>query len=202
MRYLLSSLLLVVCISCGSYPKKNGFTATANIAQNMVNTYFADTSKDYVYKANIYVFDKALGGIFIVKKLGENHHRVAFTTEMGNKIFDFTFLKDDFKVNHILKELDKKILINILKNDFRVLVTENPSVENTFLKKGNSVYETRIGTKKYYHFLSEEKLHKVVRVSNGKEKIEFLFSKINDDIAQHIQILHKNIKLKINLKFI
>ena len=202
MRYLLSSLLLVVCISCGSYPKKNGFTATATSEQSMVNPYFADTSKDYVYKANIDVFDKALGGIFIVKKLGKNHHRIVFTTEMGNKIFDFTFLKDDFKVNHILKDMDKKILINILKNDFRVLVTENPPVENTFLKRANSVYETRIGTKKYYHFLSEEKLNKVVRVGNGKGKVEFTFSEINDNIAQHIQILHKNIKLKISLKSI
>ncbi len=200
MRYLLSSLILAVCFSCGSYPKKNGFTATANSKENIVNPYFSNTSKDYVYKANINVFDKVLGGIFIVKKLGENHHRVVFTTEMGNKIFDFTFLGDDFKVNHILKDIDKKILINILKNDFRVLVAENPSIENTFFKNPDSIYETRIGTKKYYHFLSEKKLHKVIRVSNGKEKIEFLFSKINDDIAKEIQIMHKNIKLEINLK--
>lgn len=168
----------------------------------MVNPYFSNTSIDYVYKANINVFDKAIGGIFIVKKLGENHHRVAFTTEMGNKIFDFTFLEEDFKVNYILNDMDKKILINILKNDFRVLVTENPSIKNTFLKSPNSIYETHIGTKKYYHFSSEEKLNRVVRVSNGKEKIEFLFSKINDNIAQDIQILHKNIKLEIHLKSI
>jgi len=199
MRYLLSSFILAVCLSCGSYPKKNGFITTAITKQSILNPYFSNTSKDYVYKANISIFNKALGGIFIVKKLGKKHHRIAFTTEMGNKIFDFTFLENDFKVNHILKDIDKKILINILKKDFKVLITENPPVEKTFYKTPNSIYETHIGTKKHYHYLSEKKLHRIVRVHNGKEKVEFLFSKINDDIAEQIQILHKNIKLEIKL---
>ena len=116
--------------------------------------------------------------------------------------FLITFLKDDFKVNYILKDMDKKILINILKNDFKVLVTEKPSIKNIYSKSSNSVYETRIGTKKHYHFLSEEKLHKIVRVSNGIEKVEFLFSKINDNIAQEIQISHQKINLKLNLKIL
>ncbi|MFS4493062.1 hypothetical protein [Maribacter sp. 2308TA10-17] len=200
MRYLLSSALLVLFVSCASYPKKNGFTESAE--QPIQNPYFSDASKDYVYKANIEAFGNSLSGIFIVKKLSEDHHRIAFTTEMGNKIFDFTFQEEDFKVNHILKKMDKKILINVLKNDFRVLVEENPSVEKAFQKDSGSIYETQIGNKKYYHFLSEEKLNKVVRVGNGKEKVEFTFSEINDNIAQHIQILHKNIKLKISLKSI
>ncbi|TMM58530.1 hypothetical protein FEE95_03610 [Maribacter algarum] len=200
MRYLLSSVLLVLFVSCASYPKKNGFTAS--VRQPIQNPYFSDASKDYVYKANIVAFGNSFSGIFIVKKLGEDHHRIAFTTEMGNKIFDFTFQGEDFKVNHILKKMDKKILINVLKNDFRVLVKENPSMEKTFQKDSNSIYETKIGNKKYYHFLSKEKLNKVVRVGNGKEKVEFTFSEINDNIALHIQILHKNIELKISLKSI
>ena len=201
MRYLLSSLLLVLFVSCASYPKKNGFNATSAV-QSIQNPYFSDASKDYDYKANIEAFGNYFGGLFIVKKLGEDHHRIAFTTEMGNRIFDFTFQREGFKVNHIPKKMDKKILINILKNDFRVLVKEHPSVENVFQKDSNTIYETQIGNKKYYHFLSEEKLNKVVRVGNGKEKVEFTFSEINDNIAQHIQILHKNIRLKISLKSI
>ena len=77
-------------------------------------------------EANINAFDNNFGGIFIVKKLGPKHHRIVFTTELGNKIFDFTFKEDSFKVNQILKELDKKLLINILKSDFKTLIMENP----------------------------------------------------------------------------
>ena len=77
------------------------------------------------------------------------------------------------------------------------MVKENPFVEKAFQKKSNALYKTQIGNKEYYHFLSKEKLSKVVRVGNEKGKVEFTFSEISDNIAQHIQILHKNINLYI-----
>lgn len=200
MRYLLSSILLILCFSCASYPKKNGFTATNSKKATITNPYFSNTAKDYVYKANIDAFGTTFGGIFIVKKLGQNHHRIVFTTEIGNKIFDFTFKGEDFKVNHILKKLDKKILINVLKNDFKVLIKEKLLVEKGFQQDLNSIYKTQISNKNYYHFVSEEKLHKVVRINNRKEKVVFTFSEIENNIANEIQISHQNINLKILLK--
>ncbi len=168
--------------------------------KSIVNPYFSDVAKDYVYKANIEAFGNSFGGIFIVKKLGDEHHRIVFTTEIGNKIFDFSFQGDNFKVKHILKKLDKKVLINILKNDFKVLVKEHPDVEKVFQKKAITTYETQIGNKKYYHSSSEERLTKVIRVGSGKEKVKFLFSEINDNIAKDIQILHQNFNLTIILR--
>lgn len=168
--------------------------------KSIVNPYFSDIAKDYVYKANIEAFGNSFGGIFIVKKLGDEYHRVVFTTEMGNKIFDFSFHGDDFKVNHILKKMDKKILIDILKNDFKVLVKEHAAAKKVFQKNASTIYETQIGNKKYYHSSSEEKLTMVIRIGNGKEKVKFLFSEINDNIAKDIQILHQNFKLKIILR--
>lgn len=200
MRYLLSSILLILCFSCASYSKKNGFTETTSQQTSLTNPYFSNETKDYIYKANIEAFGNSFGGIFIVKKLGKDHHRIAFTTEMGNKIFDFTFQEEGFKVNHILKEMDKKMLINILKNNFQVLVKEKPIMEKEFQKDANSIYKTRIWNKNYYHFLSEEKLQKVVRTNKGREKVVFTFSEINDNIANKIEILHQNIRLKILLK--
>lgn len=200
MRYLLSSILCVMCFSCASYPKKNGFQDTVNQEQHLTNPYFANATKDYIYKANIEAFGNSFSGIFIAKKLGENHHRIAFTTEMGNKIFDFSYQDDNFKVNHILKKMDKKILIHILKNDFKVLITENPSVEKTYSKNQDRIYETLINPKKYYHFVSDGKLYQILKASNGTEKVKFIFSEITNDQAKEIQILHQNMKLNIILK--
>ena len=153
-----------------------------------------------MYKANIDAFGNSFGGIFIVKKLGNDRHRIAFTTELGNKIFDFTFQGEHFEVNHILKEMDKKILINVLKNDFQVLVAQNPFIEKSFQKDANFIQQASLHHKTYFYFLNEEKLKKVVRVGNGKEKVVFLFSEINDNIAQQIEISHQNFKLDIVLK--
>lgn len=202
MRFLLSSLLLVMCFSCASYPKKNKFKPTLNTSISILNTYFSDASKDYIYKANINAFDKKLGGIFIVKKLGQEHHRIVFTTELGNKIFDFTFNGNDFKVNQILKELDKKLLINILRNDLKVLITESPTILKTFSLQEDAVFQTNINGKNHFHYFRQKELYKITRVKSGKGKVEFLFSGINDELANQIEINHKNINLTIVLKSI
>jgi hypothetical protein len=192
----------VLCFSCASYPKKKEFAEIDSTTGTFANPYFSDSDKDYVYKANIEAFGNSFGGIFIVKKLGHKHHRIAFTTELGTKIFDFSFKDDDFKINHILKELDKKILINILKTDFRVLVKEDSTIEKAFSSKESMLYQTDIDRKLYFFFMQQGQLHKIIKVKNGKGAVEFLFSEINDDIAKNIQIIHQNLRLSIHLKSI
>ncbi|HLV37846.1 hypothetical protein [Xanthomarina sp.] len=201
MRFLLISLCFLV-VSCGSYPKKQNFKADNPATKNIENPYFSDGSLDYVYKASIDVYDRNFSGLLIIKKIAEKEHRVAFTTEMGNKMFDFTFIEDDFKVNFILDELNKKILINILKKDFKVLVTENLIVSNSYSNNEIDVLETSIFNKKHYYFIEDSQLTQVVNTKNGKEKVLFLFLKINNHLASQIEIKHSNIKLTINLKSI
>lgn len=200
MRYLLSSFCLFF-LACGSYPKKQNFQIEQSTTSSFHNPYFSNVSKDYVYKANITVYDNNFSGIFIVKKLGDHNHRIVFTTEMGNKIFDFSFVDDTFKVNFIIEAMDKAILINILKKDFKVLVEEEMPIIKSYSLKNNLVHETSIDRKTYFYFKTQQ-LDKIVRVGNGKEKVTFLFSEISDTIANQIKILHSNIKLNINLKSI
>lgn len=199
MRILLSSICAFFLIGCASYPNKNGFRPIGEIAIDNLNPYFSDTSKDYVYKAKIDAFDKSFGGLFIVKKLGNANHRLVFTTEMGNTIFDFTFHGDDFKVNRILKAMDKKILINILKKDFKALIEEHPPILEVFTTQGEIVVETEILSKKHYFYLVDQRLNKIARVKNGKEAVEFHFSGDTRNYAKELRILHKNTKLQIVL---
>lgn len=189
-------------LSCGSYPKKQNFQAEVPPSKNIKNLYFSDLKKDYVYKASIEVYNKHFGGLLIIKKTGENIHRVAFTTEMGNKLFDFTFSDDNFRVNFILDELNKKMLINILKKDFKVLVTENINPINSFSEVNNRIFETSIYGKNHYYYFNESQLIQVIRTKNGKENVRFLFSEINKHLADQIEIKHYNIKLEIKLNSI
>jgi len=199
MRYLLSSFCLLF-IACGSYPKKHDFQIEKVATNNVQNFYFSNENEDYVYKANIDVYDNNFSGIFIVKKIEESNHRIVFTTEMGNKIFDFSFVNNTFRVNFILEDMNKAILINILKKDFRALIQEKlPIIKSYSTQKDTLVYETTLDNKTYFYFKTQQ-LDKIIRVGNGKEKVAFLFSEINDTIANRIQILHSNIKLNINLK--
>ncbi|MGJ8737967.1 hypothetical protein [Zobellia laminariae] len=200
MRFLLNSLCFFLLLGCASYPVQNGFESKSDSPQETLNPYFANAEKDYVYKAKIDAFNKSFGGIFIVKKLGPEHHRIAFTTEIGNTIFDFTFEGDDFKVNRILKELDRKILINILKRDFKALIQEQSPVKNHFSLKNDDILQTDILSKKHYFHYTNNQLNKIVRVDRNKEKVDFSFTNIDGQFANEIEIAHHNFKLHIALK--
>ncbi|HET8737303.1 MAG TPA: hypothetical protein VFM69_11960 [Pricia sp.] len=224
MRSLCSSLLALLFVGCASYPVKQGLqpfdpvpseqvnagksipatsrTSVASAPTEVINPYFSDISKDYVYKAKIAAFDTSFGGLLIIKKLGPAHHRIVFTTEMGNTIFDFTFKEDDFKVNRILRKMDRKILITLLKRDFKVLIEAHPEVLETFTDQKDIVRETNILSKKHYFYFADTRLHKIVRAGDGKEKVVFLFSEVKDGLAENVRILHKTIPLTITLKSI
>lgn len=199
MRILLSSLCLFLAAACGSYPKKQGFVPTVEISKERLNPYFSDTSKDYVYKAKIDAFQKSFGGIFVVKKLGHARHRIVFTTEMGNTIFDFEFQGENLKINRILPEMDKKLLINMLKRDFFALIHESPVQTADYSKATKAMVEAKLLSKKHYYLFENDQLKKIVKTGNGKEKVTFQFSGISDNIAGNIQLLHHNIELKIVL---
>ncbi|MGB5556311.1 MAG: hypothetical protein WBM83_16760, partial [Flavobacteriaceae bacterium] len=109
-----------------------GYKANASHEIGLLNPYFSNPAKDYVYKSKIDALGKTFGGLLIIKKLGEQHHTIAITTEMGNTLFDFEFQGKDFKINRIIPEMDKKLLINVLKRDFFALIQENPQHLTTY----------------------------------------------------------------------
>lgn len=201
MRYLLISLSALL-ISCASYPKRNNLLPTTTFNGSISNTYFSESAKDYVYRADIKLLKKNLSGILIVKKLGEHHHRVVFTTEMGNKIFDLSFFKKSFKVNYVLPNMDKGKIVRLLGKDFRALVTENPFCTAIFKNNRDAVLECTINDSKYYYYSDGQKLNKLVRTDHGQESVIFLFSVIVKNKANHIKITHKKIDLDITLKAI
>jgi hypothetical protein len=166
------------------------------------NPYFSNPQIDYVYKAKIEVYKKNFGGILIIKKTGPESHRVVFTTEFGSKMFDFQFEGDTFIKNFVIEDLDRNFILNILKDDFKMLVTEKARVVEVFNSEEYSVYKTESGKRfNFYFFGSEnEKLHKIIKTSKTKEKVEVDFISSEKDIAKTISIKHNNIKLNIELE--
>ena len=201
MRFLASSLILLF-LGCTPYPKKLGYKPLENDIHESINPYFSDSQKDYVYKANITVFDNRFGGILVIKKLDNTAHRIAFTTEFGNTIFDFTLSDQDFKVNRILKEMDRRILLNVLEQDFRTLIREEITLSEMFAKDNKVLTKAKIGSKLHFYKFENDTLSEIIRVGNQKKKVTFEFSEIKDSVARHIQITHYNIKLTISLQAI
>ncbi len=200
MRFLLISLFCFALTSCASYSKKNDFVSKSENEIQIRNPYFAYSNKDYVYKANLTFYKKKFSGIIIVKKIADHNHRVVYTTEMGNKIFDFSFIGDDFTINHIIPEIDKKIILNTFQKDFYTLIKEYALSEHTFTKQDLHIKKSQLWNENHYYFFKNQQLLKIVRESGGKEKVVYDFSGTSKHTSKNILITHKNIKFNIKLK--
>jgi len=209
MRYLLINFLFLSLVSCGTLATTKGLVAKS-ISKSIQNPYFSNVKTDYVYKAKIDVNKNHFGGLLIVKKMAKNHHRVVFTTEFGNKIFDFEFtnniflFKSLFKVNYIMDKLDKKIIVNALKKDFQLLVSENNVAIREFNTSNFTIYQTNSNKRDNYYYINKKnkQLEKVVMASKHKEKVTIKFNKINNNLAKSIQIKHHNFNMNMQLNYI
>lgn len=199
--FLINCVLIIFLVSCDSVTKN--YTPKKLDKTFYETPYFTDSKSDYVYKANISVYGNELSGIFIAKKINGTTHRIVFTTEFGNKLMDFEISETGFKVNSIVSELDRKILINTLKEDFRLLLKNKYLIQEQFENESNDIYKSEDGKRDNYIFLSkkDQKLEKIVRSSRTKEKFTLIFNSENNIFADKIQIIHQNIKLKIELNY-
>ena len=200
--FLINILFLVA--SCATNDLEKGLKSVT-LENTIYNVpYFANPEIDYAYKANISVYGNEMSGIFIAKKINAATHRVVFTTEFGNKLLDFEISETNFKVNSIVDELNRKILITTLKTDFRLLLKNQFLIKEQLEDAENKVYKSEEGTQFNYLFASktEDKLFKIVHSTKRKEQINIAFKSENNTFAENIIIQHYNIKLRIELNYL
>ena len=199
-RLLLISAIFFQLVSCKPYQVQDAVDKQTSIKE-FKNPYFDNPEIDYVYKAQIEVYGNKIGGIFVAKKISDSIHRVVFTTEFGNKLMDFELSDNEFKINYVIEQLDKKIVLNTLEEDFRLLLKLNHQINQAYEDSLSNVYKSNNNKRFVYFFVNkiDNKLVKLVSTSKYKEKVVFEFESKNTTFAEIIKINHKNIKLKIEL---
>lgn len=147
------------------------------------------------------IYKNHVSGILIIKKLNDTTHRVALTSDFGNKLIDFEVSDTDFKLNYVLPDLDKKIVINFLRNDFQQLLRQAYPVTGSFENTNSKIYLSEIDQRKYYLFFNKENglLHQMIYTKNNKEKIDFSFEAKKHIFADGINLQHKDFKINIKL---
>jgi len=206
MRFLaISTLCLTLFLTSCSLKTTEGLREIPFLEKEVENPYFANPKIDYVYKAKIDVYGKNFGGILIVKKIEPAIHRVVFTTEFGSKLFDFQYEGNSFTKNFIIEDLDRKFIVNVLKDDFKLLINESAEVVSLYESETQNVFKTKTESGFNFYFIGRDskQLDKIINTSKTKEKVEVDFSFSSDspsNIADEIVIKHINIKLKIDLQ--
>ena len=201
-RLLAISFFGIFFLASCSLKTTEGLRKVSFAEKTIENPYFSNPEIDYVYKAKIAVYGKNFGGILIIKKIAEENHRIVFTTEFGSKLFDFQFEGDTFTKHFVLPDLDKKFIVNILRDDFSLLIAEKANVLQVYQSEKHRIYKTQDEKRFNFYFLENgsEQLEKIVNTTKTKEKVEIDFIASDENIADKIAIKHNNIKLRIDLE--
>jgi beta-mannanase len=161
-----------------------------------------------LFRTHVDIYRNHLGGLMLIKPVSEKGYRVLFMTELGIKIFDMEFLSSgDFKLHYCLDALNRKSVLETLKNDISLII--NPVPEDNRIKimrdrrTGNPVIKYREKQSVKYYFV--ETNHRVNRIKqkNGciKRANMNIYSSDSTSIDS-IRIAHSPVKLNIYLSTI
>ena len=204
MRYLLISIILIIIIPSCSLSATKGLLQNVPKKEYVVNDFFSDIEKDYVYKARLQILKHHFGGILIIKKIEENHHRIVFTTEFGNKLFDLELIDDEFKVNYVFDKLNKKFVLNMLEQDFQTLISQNNKVDYQFSSEVEDIFQSNTEKHQNYYVFSKQtsELTKIISASKNKEELIITFLVTEKGISSSIKLSHKKFKASLDLNYI
>jgi len=195
----LYSLIFLLLASCKTY-KLTNVKSISNSETTVENLYFS-SNEDYVYKCQMDIYNNHVSGILIIKKINQTTHRVVMTSDFGNKLIDFEISDNDFKLNYVLPDLNKKLVINFLKNDFQRLLKREYPVTESFEDDNSKIYLSKIEDQSFYLFYNKDNslLKKVIYTKNNKEKIDFTFDAKKHIFADSIDLQHKDFNINIKL---
>jgi len=166
-------------------------------------TVFNDSSTSYLYKSKIDLYGHYLSGLILIKPLGHNNYKVAFTTEFGSKILDFEFNNGNFILNDCIEEMRRKQVLKLLELDMRLLLGVHGKPQTQENTGGFTVtaYKTKKGRANY---LTDEQSGNIVKIftKRGKkikvsiELLDYIIQKPGNIIIRHNK---KPVSIELNL---
>lgn len=198
-KYLIISLCCFTLFSCSNYRAKG--EPIYNLPnQTVLVPYFDSIQKEFLYTAKIKTYDNQFNGILVVKRVDDNKKRVALITDFGNTLMDFEIFNDEVKVNYMLDDLNKKIIVNKLKKYFQLLVHADYAIEALNKTNDKLIYTSELQSKRVFIYEDTTgNINRLKQVSRFKEKVEIDFYSENSTYADSIHF--KSNEIPLEMKF-
>ncbi len=200
MRYLLFSAACLLCFNCASdyrYLKsiEKDNACITKLAPGRINTSW--------YHASVDVLGNHISGLLLIKNMPDSSKRVVFTNEAGVTFFDFGFSDGSFKVHNIIRQLDKKPVIQTLRKDFE-LILGLPFQSNSFQSwtMNDEVFYGVKQKKETAYFITNKDCASLRRLELGssrKRKVTLLISGQGYPSPDKIELTHHTFNMQIKL---
>lgn len=195
MRYLLfGSFLIIMGCAPKVRPSAEGKTDTCLLTA-------VPDFKSELYRASVDVYGNHISGLMFFKTLPDSSKNVVFTTETGLTFFNFSWDKTGkFNVQHVIKKLDRKAVINLLRKDLQLIMVPTSYSRNADLTtKGLYVVELK---KETAFFTVSDDCSAITQAEvryKDKTKTKASFFPPKKNIPDSIYIEHLNFKMQLAL---
>jgi hypothetical protein len=168
---------------------------------------FKPAFQSSLYNTQVNVVGRHLSGLLLFKQMPDSSMRIVFTSEMGAKFFDFEFKSGaEFIVHQVMSQLNKKSVINTLKNDFELILMRNLNQSEVVIRQDsvNTWYGFPRGSDTYHYVTNKtcDSLVKIEHAMKRKPKVQMIMNNYRNGIPDTIGITHRNFNFEIGLKFI
>lgn len=196
MKHLIStSFLIFLLISC---------KVQQPAAWHPPAPFISKAQKSLVYRASFDYKDYHFSGLCVLKRTDIRSIRIVFLSEMGITLMDFELTPKELIAHKMIEQLDRKILLNFIENDFRqLLMTDLFHPEKVRVKK-NDKWDEFIakGNLKISYYKEKEKPRIRLSVRRGvlgikKATVKYKYEE--SDIPQEIILAHNQVKMNLKL---
>ena len=194
-------LILISCcllgVSCTSVRKTTG---TENMSFPASKTpVFNEGMTEAVFRGGMDLYGKYFSGIFALKMESEEKYRMVMMSEVGMTLLDMTYTANDFQLNYCIEPLQKKALLKLIYHDFLLLtIVPKPDRIKRKVKKTEFVFFRNKDCRDFYYFKEGQMVEIISKAFLNRTRIQF--SEMNMGSANSIQIQHKPVKLRMELK--
>ncbi|MEI7596282.1 MAG: hypothetical protein WCK02_11080 [Bacteroidota bacterium] len=170
-----------------------------------INSAIDSSVKTSVYKAQINIYKKYFSGLFLVKYIPkDSSYHIVFLSEVGLNLLDLEYKNNNMNVISCQDFLNKKAILNTIKNDFLLLFLEQNQNRKIILYENNNndeqVLKYSYKWRKFYYFCkNQNEIYRIYRKHFLFGSVNVLITKNQDKIIDEINFKHKGIKLNMNL---
>jgi hypothetical protein len=198
-RYLLFSALLVLCACKSEYKGLQASGSSSGCFEKLGGA--VGTSW---YSATIDVYGRHMSGLLFIKNTGGGNYRTVFTNEAGVSLFDFEFDSTrGFAVKRIINQLDRKPVVNTLREDFSLLLgLPFRGTHLTRLVRDNEVYHAAKQKNHTAYFITDGDCASLRRLELGSARKQKVTISVIGPFTQPdaIEIIHHTFDMVIKLK--
>jgi hypothetical protein len=200
-KYLRYSLILL----CGCASDYKTLHPTAP-RQDCISKFAPKGIQTSLFDAGIDVVGKHISGLLLIKKMPDSSSRVVFTNEAGFKFLDFEFGRSgEFKVHHVIEQLNKKVVIRLLEKDFGLLLAlpfKGMPLWKSW-EKGAEIYHGVTKNKETHYFITDKDCSSLLRVesaSGQKKMVSLLFYGPDQELPDSVKLQHHTFDMQIGLR--